>query len=185
MKSAPVITIMGPIGSGKTLQAERVSKDLGWTTFSTGQLIREHSRPDVMEHVNSGKPAPTKYVQDLIINKVKSIDSETGIILDGSPRLPQEADRYEREFPDLGRQLNLVIALNVDEPELENRIKDRGRADDHPEAIKSRMDWFERDILPIIKRYERVGIVRYVDGNGTPDEVTDRIKQVIHEANLS
>jgi adenylate kinase len=182
---APVITIMGPIGSGKTAQAEMLAQKLGWVTFSTGQLIREDHNPEATEAGKLGKLAPTDYVQDLVLEKIKSIPSETGIILDGSPRMVAEAERLDIELPKLGRKIDLVIFLNADEPMVEQRLVKRGRHDDHPSVIQVRWNEYQRDTLPVVDRFRDLHLVSDIDGHGTHQQVNDAIIKVIHEKHLA
>lgn len=181
---APVITIMGNIGSGKSAQAKLIAEELGWETFSTGQLIRESGDKEVIEAHNQGELAPTEFVQQMIIDKVQSIDSTKGVILDGSPRMLEEAVRYDQDFPKFNRKLNLVIVLRLSKEEAINRLKLRGRVDDTPEAIASRFETYETEVKPVINRYKQAGIVREVDGHGSIEEVKARILKVLSDEHL-
>lgn len=181
---APVITIMGNIGSGKSAQAKLIAEDLGWETFSTGQLIRESGNKEIIDAHNQGELAPTEFVQQMILNKVESIDGHKGVILDGSPRMLEEAERYDQDFPKFGRKLNLVIVLKLDKEEAINRLKLRGRVDDTPEAIASRFETYETEVKPVINRYKQAGIVREVDGHGSVAEVKARILKVVQDEHL-
>lgn len=181
---APVITIMGNIGSGKSAQAKLIAAELGWETFSTGQLIRESGDKEVIEAHNQGELAPTEFVQQMILDKVQSIDSSKGVILDGSPRMLEEAVRYDQDFPKFCRKLNLVIVLKLDKEEAINRLKLRGRVDDTPEAIASRFETYETEVKPVINRYKEAGIVREVDGHGSVEEVKARILKVLNDEHL-
>ena len=184
MAGGPVITIMGPIGSGKTMQANLLAKALGWQTFSTGQLIRDGDNQLAKELHDKGILAPTEFVQEMILSKIKSYPPNTGIILDGSPRMIAEAERYDKDLPALGRKMNLVIVLGVDRKTIDERLTLRGRDDDTPEGIKARFAQLTNDILPAIERYRTQGIVREVDGDEDAEKVSQRIVRVIKDANL-
>lgn len=181
---APVITIMGNIGSGKSAQAKLIATELGWETFSTGQLIRESGNEQIIEAHNQGELAPTEFVQQMILKKVESIDKNKGVILDGSPRMLEEAVRYDQDFPKFGRKLNLVIVLKLDKEEAISRLEQRGRVDDTPEAIASRFETYETEVKPVINRYQESGIVREVDGHGSIEEVNARILKVLHDEHI-
>ena len=182
---APVITIMGPIGSGKSVQAELLAKTLKWETFSTGKLIREGSNQEARAAHDAGKLADTRFVQELVLGKIKSFPETSGIILDGNPRMLPEAIRYDEDLPKLGRTMNLVILLMVPEEVLLQRLSNRGRSDDTPEGIKSRFHVYDTEITPTIERYREHGIVREVDGLGTKEAVNARIVEVLHREHLA
>lgn len=187
---AAVITIVGPIGSGKTLQAEMAAQALGWQTFSTGQLLRDHvgeshADPEVAAALRTGKLASSQYVQQLVLSKIAEIGNDTGIVLDGSPRKLEEAQRYDQEFPGLGRKMDLVIFLNTGRNEVEQRLAKRGRHDDHPDTIKVRWAEYERDTVPMINYYRDHGLVVDIDGHGNPEEVHNRIIEVLRGKDLA
>lgn len=187
---APVITIVGPIGSGKTLQAELLAAALKWRTFSTGQLLRDHSNephadPEVVRALRSGTLASSSYVQDLVLRQVKAVKEEVGIILDGSPRKVEEAQRYDQEFPKLGRIMSLVVFLDTGRPTVEQRLAKRGRDDDQPETVKVRWAAYERDTVPMVQYYRDKGMVVDVDGHGDPEQVHGRILEALRGRNLA
>ncbi len=183
--SAPVITIMGPIGAGKTVQAQSLAGALGWETFSTGQLVRDDNNEAVKAIMNSGKLSPTEYIQDLVLRKLRTIPDGKGIILDGSPRMMPEAERLDKELPAMGRKINLVVFLQIAEPEVERRLAQRGRPDDAPEIIKVRWQEYQCDTMPVVEHYRTKGVVAEVDALGTPQEVTARIQGVLRHAGLA
>lgn len=182
---AAVVTIMGPIGSGKTLQAEMVASRLGWQTFSTGQLLRDDHTQTVQHHLDEGSLAPSEYVQELVMNKIRTIDANTGVVLDGSPRKITEAQYYEQQLPLIGRKLDLVIFLEVDLEEVKQRLAARGRADDNVHTISVRWRHYEQDTLPTVHHLEQQGIaIARISGVGEPDEVQQRVMAALKEAKL-
>ena len=183
--SQPLVTIMGRIGTGKTVQARAVARELGWETFSTGDLIRQGDNPEAKQAHDQGKLAPTEFVQQMIMDKIKAIGSDKGIILDGSPRMQAEANYYDRELPKIGRQLDLVILLQLDDETIHQRLSSRQRVDDTPEGIANRMQQFSDEIAPVIEQYRQRGLVREVNDNAVIPEVTRSILKVLHDENLA
>ena len=53
------------------------------------------------------------------------------------------------------------------------------RDDDTEEAVRRRLDLYERETAPVIAWYERQGMRATVDGMGTTDEVTRRLVVVV------
>ena len=119
MKS--VIVLLGPPGSGKGTQGEKLSEELGYTRLSTGDMLREAVRNGTelgmkaKSYMDSGALVPN----DLIIGlmKEKIAQAKGGVILDGFPRTVEQADA-------LAQQLDVDLALNldVDDDELINRL---------------------------------------------------------------
>ena len=109
MKS--VIVLLGPPGSGKGTQGEKLSEELGYTRLSTGDMLREAVRNGTelgmkaKSYMDSGALVPN----DLIIGlmKEKIAQAKGGVILDGFPRTVEQADA-------LAQQLDVDLALNLD-----------------------------------------------------------------------
>ena len=122
MKST--IVLLGPPGSGKGTQGEKLSDELGYTRLSTGDMLREAVRngtdlgKKAKEYMDSGALVPN----DLIIGlmKEKIAQAKGGVILDGFPRTVEQADA-------LAEQLDVDLALNLDvaDEELINRLTKR------------------------------------------------------------
>lgn len=187
---AAVVAIMGPIGSGKTAQANMLAEAMGWRTFSTGQVLRDHIEepgvdPQVVSAIKEGHLVPSEYVHAIVLRELKRIPADAGIVLDGSPRKPLEVDQLNQDLPALGRKLDLVIFLQVGREEAERRLAQRGRHDDNPETIKVRWAAYERDTLPTVEVCRQQGLVREVDAEATPDQVHQRIVEVLRVENLA
>ena len=122
MKST--IVLLGPPGSGKGTQGEKLSDELGYIRLSTGDMLREAVRNQTelgkkaKEFMDAGALVPN----DLIIGlmKEKIAQAEGGVILDGFPRTVEQADA-------LAEQLDVDLALNldVDDEELISRLTKR------------------------------------------------------------
>jgi adenylate kinase len=83
-----------------------------------------------------------------------------------------------------GRAVDFVIALDVPENELVERILRRakleGRADDTPEAIAERMHEYHTLTAAVLDHYRKQGVrVAEIDGRRSPDEVFERVRRAI------
>jgi adenylate kinase len=81
--------------------------------------------------------------------------------------------------------IDLVLALQVSEDQLIDRLLSRGRMDDNRETIRERFRQYNDLTEPLLDYYRRRGILRMIDGEGTPDEVFERILKAIQSADAS
>jgi adenylate kinase len=83
----------------------------------------------------------------------------------------------ERSMP-----LDIVLALEVSEPQLVERLLARGRPDDDRETIRERFRQYSRLTQPLIEYYRSRGLLREIDAEGTPNEVFAKIRSAIDAA---
>lgn len=180
------IVILGPPGAGKGTQAVMLARERGYTHLSTGDMIRDEMARETelgtfaKQFYDRGDLVP----DDVIIGMIKSrvMESE-GIVLDGFPRNVSQAasldDRLDRE----GAPLDKIVLLSVDPDEAIERMKKRreieGRADDEPEAIRNRLEVFERETAPVIDYYMDSDRLIEINGVGEIEEVKARLNQAL------
>jgi len=107
------------------------------------------------------------------------LESDKGVILDGCPRMLDEAKWLLIELAKLGRRLTCVIVIQIDYQESVARLLQRARPDDSQVAIEERLALFERETRPVVALFEHQGLVRQVDGIGTVDEVAARVEEAL------
>lgn len=120
------IVLLGPPGSGKGTQGEKLSQELGFVRLSTGDMLREAVRNGTplgikaKEYMDSGALVPNDLIINLMKEKISSLGEGVGVIFDGFPRTVEQADA-------LGEQIEVDLALNldVDDDELVNRLTKR------------------------------------------------------------
>jgi len=117
------IVLLGPPGSGKGTQGEKLSEEFGYVRMSTGDMLREAVRKGTdlgikaKGYMDSGALVPNDLIINLMKEKIASLAEGTGIIFDGFPRTVEQADA-------LGEQIDVDLALNldVDDEELVKRL---------------------------------------------------------------
>ncbi|HYO26466.1 MAG TPA: adenylate kinase [Lacipirellulaceae bacterium] len=175
------IVFLGPPGAGKGTQAIRVAQRLGVPHLSTGDMLRDAiARDDALGreaaiHMDAGRLVPTVLVQSLVDERVAQADCHEGCVLDGFPRTVEQAEHLDALLASCGKSLKAVINLQVPEDVLLKRLSGRGRSDDGAEIVLERLRQYDELTRPLAAYYERQGILRNVDGLGTPDEVSTRI----------
>ena len=148
-----------------------------------------------------GELVPDQLVCDLVVERLDEADCANGFMLDGFPRTVRQADALGKTLEAAGIALDLVLVLEVPDDLIVERIVGRRsdpqtgaiyhlkfnppppevaervvqRADDTEEACRTRLAKYHAETVPVLPFFEARGIVRRVDGVGTPDEVTARV----------
>jgi adenylate kinase len=108
------ISLLGPVGTGKGTQAQRVSEALNWTRISTGDLVRDQIEADtelgreLKSYNDKGDPVPDDVILELILPHLQPAG---GWILDDCPRTIEQARMLEEELEKRGVGLDRVIFL--------------------------------------------------------------------------
>ncbi|MBL7500572.1 nucleoside monophosphate kinase [Frankia sp. CNm7] len=106
-----------------------------------------------------------------------------GFLLDGFPRTLAQAEAFDARFATAGCALSVVLDLDVDESTVLARINQRAqsedRLDDDEETARRRLKVFAERTAPLRAYYAAAGLLRTVDGSGTPDEVAARVETVL------
>ena len=183
------IVLLGAPGSGKGTQAVRMVEQLGIPHISTGVLLRAA----VAAGTELGKKA--KAVMDrgdlvsddimlgLIEERLGAPDARKGFILDGYPRNLVQAEALDRLLDRLGLPVDEALQIDVNQDMVVERIagraKQEGRADDSEEAVRRRMQVYAEQTAPVVGHYEQKGVLTRILGEGTVDEVFQRIMGVL------
>ena len=150
-----IIMIGGP-GSGKSTYSEIISKELEIPHIYTGDMMRKLAQTDtpdgkkVKELLAKGEFAPTPIVIKAVSDRLEKPDAQKGYIFDGFPRSVEQAKKME----EAEIKYDYVINLVVSEEEVLKRLTARGRADDKPEIIKTRLKVFEKETAPLLDYYK-------------------------------
>ena len=187
----PVIGIIfGPPGSGKGTQAARIEKEFRLKHLSTGDILRAEVASgspigkEAGRIMAAGDLVPDELIVDIVRGRLPEAETGAGVLLDGFPRTVRQAQALDAMLADEGHTLDFVIALDVPEAELVERLLHRarveGRADDTRQAITERMHEYHKLTEAVLDHYSRQGVpVKRVDGVGSPEEVFGRIRRAI------
>ncbi len=181
-----MIVFFGPAGAGKSVQGQMLAARNGWRWLSAGQLLRDTHDIELIKQMQTGKlvdPAKTSELMGKAIKRSADIDR---VILDGFPREFSQAEWLVNSKSHHGRDIKLVIVLEVPKSELLKRLEVRGRADDTPEAIDERLKIYRTEIYPILTYLteQNVNIV-HIDGVGRVGQVHDRIMEELEAHDLA
>jgi adenylate kinase len=183
--------IIGPPGSGKGTQAERISERLGVVAISTGDIFRANVKGgtplglEARKYMDNGDFVPDSVTNEMVRNRLSQDDARNGFLLDGSPRTIAQVDYLDGILGLADQELGVVLQLTADDEELVSRLlgraKETGRSDDNESVIRHRLELYHQQTEAVVARYARRGILTKVDGIGGIDEVTDRVLGSISE----
>jgi adenylate kinase len=186
------LVIFGPPGSGKGTQAAHIKEKYGLLHLSTGEMLRHEisSRTplglEVEKFVISGKLVPDELVTEVLKKALaEKMSQGNGFIFDGFPRNGDQAQILEDAMMSLNLDINLAINLTVSDSELIRRILLRGetsgRADDNEIVIKERLEIYHNNANDLIDFYQKRNKLYEVHGEGSPQEVFERILKLIEK----
>jgi adenylate kinase len=179
------ILFIGPPGAGKGTQAKRLARHLAIPHLSTGDMLREHCArrtplgEEAARFMEAGQLVPDPLIVDMVARRLADPDCRAGFLLDGFPRNVPQARALDECLAARGEGIDVVLELKVDEPELVQRMAGRSRSDDRPEAIRRRLADYRTETQPLADYYAKRELLEMVDGQGTPDDVFERIRRAV------
>jgi adenylate kinase len=187
------LILLGPPGAGKGTQATRLMQKYKIPQLSTGDMLRAAvaaateiglKAKTVME---AGQLVSDEIVVGIIDSRIHEPDAKNGFILDGFPRTVTQAEALDHMLARYGLPLDAVIELAVDEEALITRMAKRVadtlaaggtvRADDNPEAFKTRLDAYRAQTAPVSDYYRARRQLKVVDGMAAIDDVSREIER--------
>jgi adenylate kinase len=181
-----MIVFFGPAGAGKSVQGQILAARNGWRWLSAGQLLRDTRDPELFRQMQTGGLVTPEKVNELMGEALKRAGNISRVILDGFPRQLVQAKWLVESKAHHGRDIDLVIVLEVPRSELLNRLEVRGRVDDTPEVINERLKIYRAEVYPILSYFTEQGVtITHIDGTGTVGQVHDRIMDELAACKLA
>ncbi len=187
MKKPFTLVFLGRSGCGKGEQVKRLEKVLKPTlTIHTGARFREFAKHKTLAGriargiIGKGFLAPTWFAEHMWINVLMDeLDEKKNVIFDGSPRLRTEAEFLDEVLEWFGRKNVLALYIDVSEKEATRRLLLRKRGDDYSAAIKNRLAYFKRDVVPSLNYYKKTGRLIRIDGEQSMEDVFADIRKAL------
>jgi adenylate kinase len=184
------IVLLGAPGSGKGTQAALLVEALGLPHISTGVLLRAavaagsplgQAARAIMDR---GELVSDDIMLGLIEERLTKGDMAAGFILDGYPRNLSQAEALDALLKKLSQPVEQALQIDVDQEEVIQRIAGRaaaeGRSDDSEEVVRNRMRVYAEQTAPVVDYYARQGLLTRILGQGSIDDVFQRIMGVLH-----
>jgi adenylate kinase len=183
------VLLIGPPGSGKGTQGERLAARLGLEHLAAGDLLRDEVDKQtplgrrVADVMQRGELVPDAVIIGLLMPRVLAASDANGYLLDGFPRSVEQAVEA-RKLAELAQAgPDAVIYLDAPREELVRRILARaeieGRPDDNPETVNNRLRVFDEATRPLIDYYRNRGLLHVVNADQHEDEVTRDILKAL------
>lgn len=180
-----MIVFFGPAGAGKSIQGQILAARQNWRWLSAGQILRDTHDAEIVQTMHEGKLVPHEMITRIMGEAISRAGDIDQVILDGFPREMPQAEWLVNSKTDHGRDIGLVVVLEVPREELLKRLQIRGRADDTPEAIDQRLAIYRQEMYPILGLFSDQHIpVVHIDGVGNVGEIHDRIFAELESRNL-
>jgi adenylate kinase len=180
------IVLVGPPAAGKGTQADRIVDRFGGVHIATGDILRSNADRGTelgrtaSRYMDRGELVPDDVIIDMVLERLGEGDCAGGFVLDGFPRTVPQAEALGKRLDELGRPLDAVVSLQVGEEELRDRLAARAEQqdraeDDDVDAIRRRLELFDRETEPLLDYYDGKGLLVGVDAEGGVDEVAERV----------
>lgn len=125
------LILLGPPGSGKGTQGERLQEDLELPYYATGDILRAAVRDETeigkaaKEYMDRGDLVPDEVIIGVIAERLESGEADQGFILDGFPRTVPQAEALDSKLSELGRHLAAVVLIDASDEEIVHRLSGR------------------------------------------------------------
>jgi adenylate kinase len=156
-------------------------------------------------YADAGALVPDDLVNRLVESRLARCDCARGFLLDGYPRTVAQAVWLDAALAGHGRQIDRVISFEVDDAVILERVTGRrtdpetGRAyhltfdpppaelvarlvqrpDDTEEVLRRRLAEYREKTAPIAPYYERLRLLRRVNGEGAFADVKKRVLEAL------
>ena len=204
------IVLLGAPGAGKGTQAAKLVEEFATPHISTGDILRAAVKNQTelgkkaKGYMDAGDLVPDSLIIDLMDERLRESDCETGFILDGFPRTTAQAVALDDMLARLERPLDAALLVDVDPEVIIKRLTERRcckecgyigtaadatcpkcggemyqRDDDNETTVRNRLDVYAKSTSPLIDYYKGKGLLKSVDGDRPVDTVYVDVKALL------
>ena len=183
------LVLFGPPGAGKGTQSQKLIEKYNLVHLSTGDILRNEITNgtelglEAKKLMDQGVLVPDEVVIGMISNKLDANKDAEGFIFDGFPRTVAQAEALDALLTSKNTSIAGMVALEVDDDELEKRLlnrgKDSGRPDDaNPAVIRKRIEEYNSKTAPVANFYKSQSKYVSINGIGSIDDIFKGICEV-------
>ncbi len=176
------LVLFGPPGAGKGTQSQNLIEKYGLIHLSTGDILRGEITQgttlglEAKKLMDDGKLVPDEVVIGMISNKLDANPGAKGFIFDGFPRTVAQAAALDTLLEEKATAISGMVALVVDDQELEKRLLERGKTsgrpdDANPEIIRKRIVEYNSKTAPVAEFYQNQSKFTSINGVGSIDDI--------------
>ncbi|MCB0736799.1 MAG: adenylate kinase [Bacteroidetes bacterium] len=188
------IVLFGPPGAGKGTQSELLVSQFGLNHLSTGDIFRANIKSETelgklaKSYIDKGELVPDEVTIGMLKSEFEKAGDAKGFIFDGFPRTTEQAKALSGFLQEKGTDITLMLALEVPEEELVNRLllrgKDSGRADDADEnVIRNRIKVYNEQTAVVADFYNALSKFNGINGVGSIEQIFERLSSAINSSN--
>ncbi len=185
------LVLFGPPGAGKGTQANFIKESFGLVHISTGDVFRFNIKNATdlgklaQTYMDAGNLVPDQVTIDMLSAEVEKNRAAKGFIFDGFPRTEAQAKALDILLNGYQTEITAMVALEVPDALLVQRLLERGKTSDRPddanvEIIQNRINAYYSQTAILKSYYDAQGKYYGVDGVGTIEIITKRLKELIN-----
>ncbi len=184
------LIIFGPPGAGKGTQSKFIVKNHNLLQLSTGEILRNEIKNKtelgikISSIMNSGTLVSDEIVSSLIEKFISKKEYKNRFIFDGYPRNLNQAKNLNDLLKKYEQKIGIVLKLSVSLDTVKKRITERRslekRPDDTEEIAIKRYETYEKSTKPVIEYYEKLNLLKVVNGESPIDEINAEISALIN-----
>jgi adenylate kinase len=138
---------------------------------------------EVAEIMARGELVPDEIIVRMIRERLAEPDAAGGFILDGFPRNLVQAWALDEMLAAIGRTLDAILFFDLPDEvalaRMEGRARDEGRADDTPDAMRTRLQIYHEQTEPVVEHYRATGKLVPLHAARSVDEVFGEIQNAL------
>jgi adenylate kinase len=198
------LILLGAPGAGKGTQGALLAERLGTPKIATGDMLRDAVRAgtelgrQAKGFMDAGELVPDAVILGMVRERLGQPDAARGAIFDGYPRNAAQAQSLDEMLAGIGRKIDAVVYLEVDDDDIVRRMSGRRtdpetglvyhvehnpppaqvaprcviRPDDVEETVRNRLEVYRRNTAPLVEHYRAAGVpVHTLDGGRAIDAV--------------
>ncbi len=206
------LILLGAPGAGKGTQGALLAERLNVPKIATGDMLREAVRDgtelgrEAKSYMDSGELVPDEVILGMVRERLEQPDAANGAIFDGYPRNAAQARSLDEMLAGIGRKIDAVVYLDVDDDAIVRRMSGRRtdpetglvyhvehnpppaevaprcviRPDDVEATVRNRLEVYRRSTAPLVEHYRSAGVpVHTLDGGRSIDEVQADIVELL------